>query len=89
MNQTQQADNPVFQQLSSDKQEFLSELMEGAKQHSGPEMIPFFLEMQEKMQHQSMQFSKEETESLLDYISKQSLNPNEQLALQSLKMLCH
>lgn len=68
---------PAFQNLSSEKLQFLMEFQNMAKPSSMHNAAPFFMQILRQAQSKGIRFSEEESSLLID-ILKQNMTPQEQ-----------
>ena len=76
MNQNFFENNPMLQNMSPEKLQFLTSFANAKKPNSMQEMMPFLLSFINSAQSKNIQFSNNETDLLIN-ILKQSMSPEE------------
>ena len=75
---------PEYQKLSPAKQALISEIVKDAGNASGDAMLPLLLKAQSRMKAQNIQFTSEETTSLMTTLMS-DLSPAEKAKFDMLK----
>lgn len=80
--------NPIFQNMSKEKQEFILSFQNVPKPQNLKQALPFLMKYKSKATQNHIQFSKEETELLIDILCK-SLPKKERIQVQNALRLLH
>lgn len=78
---------PNIEKISPEKQKMLNEFQAEISGLSPSQIFPVLLKYRTKFQEQNIQFTKNETNFLLDQIEKKQLSPQEQLAMQAIRQM--
>ncbi len=77
-------DQTFFQNLSSEKKEFIYEIVEGSKSiHNKNEFIPFFKDMLQKSNERNIRFTPEEMQFIIRAVKEQA-TPAENAAIDKI-----
>lgn len=81
MSLTNLTNNPVFQNMSKEKQDFLIQFSQAGKPQNKNAFLPFLMQYKRLAQSKNIQFDKNETQLLIELLCK-NLPPKEKEQVQ-------
>lgn len=84
MSESNWTNNPAFQSLSPEKQQFLEHFSREAQNKSPNETFSLLMSTMRAIKEQNLSFTKEETSLLIDSLTA-NLSPTEKLAVEALR----